>query len=238
MTLTEEQVYDLLREKLKSRIPFSLLRYGDGDGVFGFIDELLDSRRRYKGISEKNWGEVPDNTMRQQIITNIQNSYIECDVAGLPYGYDGDTWEFALRQFLRLYPKPKTCIHNIHILIYKSGVFDELIKGRHIFYVSCRNVDDVLIYKGALSVSGIQIPAQYRFEKIKPDVPFFRKVEAIEQQIKKIDFTGMFCLLGTGAAGKHLGNMMRDNGGVVLDTGSVFDLLAGLRTRGWMKETK
>ena len=50
--------------------------------------------------------------------------------------------------------------------------------------------------------------------------------------MKVIDCRGVLCLVGAGIPGKCYNNWFRDQGGVSLDIGSVFDFWYGRRTRG------
>lgn len=235
MLLTNEETFDYLREKVAQKKPFCLLRYGDGEGLFAFLPHGL--HRKYNNACKKHWGEVPRGMFRLQITKNIRQSYRKCDVAGLPYGFNGYMWRMALNKFLQLERKKLACKANIHIALVEDGVLDELIAGNNIFYIGCRNVDRVLLGKGATAVDKILISEQHRFAKKKPKLPFYKQAEAIEKQVAKMDLRGKLCFLAAGVAGKQLGILMKERGGMVVDVGSVFDLWAGIHTRGWIPET-
>jgi hypothetical protein len=233
MILSDEEVFAMLREKLDENIPFSLLRYGDGEGIFAFMYPGLG--KVYAHASLKHWGEVPRGMFRMEISKHLKNSYRKCDVAGLPYGFKGFYWQTSLNHFLKQMPKPITCNSNIHISLHESGVLNELIHGRKVFYVSCRNVDNTLLQYGAKEVAHLLIPAQYKFTDLKPRIPFYKKANAVESEIRNKNLKGTLCLLAAGVAGKQLGIAMQEQGGIVVDIGSVIDLWAGVKSRGWIK---
>jgi|GEM_PF-5411295 len=233
MPLTKEETFDYLREKVKSKQPFSLLRYGDGEGLFAFTPNGL--HRKYNNACKKHWGEVPRGIYRLQISKNIRQSYRQCDVAGLPFDFNGYMWRMALNSFLRLERKKQLCMANIHIALAEEKVIDELIQDNPVFYIGCRNIDEALLERNAKSVDRIIISAQHRFEKKKPLLPFYKQVKQIEEEVKQLDLRGVLCLLGAGVAGKQLGIIMKERGGMVIDVGSVFDLWAGVKSRGWIK---
>lgn len=232
MPLTNEETFGYLREKVEKKQPFSLLRYGDGEGLFAFTPHGL--HRKYMNACKKHWGEVPRGMFRMQITRNIRQSYRQCDLAGLPFDFAGYMWRLSLNRFLQLERKKLACKANIHIALVEDGILDELIAGNHVFYVGCRNVDDVLLEKGAVNVHKILISEQHRFAIKKPLLPFYKQVKQIEDEVKQLNLRGVLCLLGAGVAGKQLGIMMKQQGGMVIDVGSVFDLWAGMHTRGWI----
>lgn len=238
MFLDDEQVFLLIENKVKRHEPFALLRYGDGEGVFAFMES--GESRQYKGAARKHWNEIPKTHARIKISSHIKNSYVQCDVAGIPVldniGFkDIFYWKFTFEHFLAYHSKPYLCDMNIHIAMYRSGFLERLVKGQQIFYVSCRDIDDYFLEHGAVRVERLAIPAQYRFEETKPTVPFYKVVDRVESEIRRKNLKGVLCFLAAGVAGKQLGIMMREQGGIVLDMGSVFDLIGGVKTRTWIK---
>lgn len=232
--LCDEAVFDLIGNMVMKEQPFSLLRFGDGEGLFGFYSDSLDTR--YCNASIKHWGEVPGRISRHQIAMNIRQAYRKCDIAALPFDFDGIFWKRALIHFTNMDCSKPMCSLNIHISLNQTGFLRIVTEGRPVFYISCRDVDDVFRSYGALSVTRMDISEQYRFASDKPLLPFYRQVESIVEALDKIDFRGVLCFLGAGVAGKHLGNLMRDRGGMVIDIGSVFDLWTGIKSRGWIKD--
>lgn len=237
MQLTNEETFDYLRKKVAAKIPFCLLRYGDGEGLFAFAG-MKGLHYKYLHACEKHWGEMPRGIYRLQIMKNIRQSFRKCDLPGLPYDYNGFMWRMALNNFLKLHDKPVSCMHNIHIALEKEKVLDELMQNNPVFYIGCRDVDQAILDRGAKSVDSIRISAQYKFETEKPKLPFYKQVKHIEAEVKKKDLHGVLCLLAVGVAGKQLGIMMKERGGMVIDVGSVFDMWVGKRTRGWIPEIK
>ena len=234
MPLTDQQVINWLELKIQEKKPFSLLRYGDGEGIFGFTDNGVS--RRYAQASIKHWGEIPKERERLYISRNIKNSYRYCDMAGLPFGFDGFFWRYALNNFLAMPVKHELCSINIHLGLHHSGSLFKWVDGADVFYIGCRDVDGLLYEMGAYSVDSIHISPQYRFEGKKPTMPFYKQVKEVEQEILKKNLNGKLCFLAAGVAGKHLGNLMRDRGGMVIDVGSVMDLWVNKVTRSWIKE--
>jgi len=213
MILSTEQVFEYVRGKVITNTSFALLRYGDGEGLFAFTPSGL--QRRYALASLKHWGEVPRGAKRLDITKNLRQSYRKCNVAGLPHGFDGYLWKIALNGFLKLMPHPVTCRADVHLAMTEHHFVEELVPDRDVFYIACRNVDRELKAMGARSVDRILISPQYKFEEKK-------------------DLKGKICLLAAGVAGKQFGIQMRNQGGMVIDVGSMFDYWKGIKSRGWM----
>lgn len=234
--LSSEEIFKRLESLINAEKPFSLLRFGDAEGLqcFRLPVDVIALNKSYV----KQFGEIPKPENQDVIAENIRSSFIDCDIAGLPFGFKSEVWNYTLRRFSEMDPEKTVCSANIHIYLNADPIFRKIIAYRDVFYISPRNVDEQLFTMGAKSVESIHNSGQYKFECEKPEVPFYRQVREIEDKISKMDLTSKLCLFGTGAAGKHLGNMMRDNGGMVIDIGSVFDLWAGIETRSWIKERK
>jgi len=221
--------------------PFALLRFGDGEGLFCF--QAKEHFEQYQRACVKHWGQVPTINYRYNIAESIMKAFLSTDIAGLPYYHKGAWWKYALNNFLlidrdvRSFPAVK-CDLNIHIELDSSGILDQLIKGRDVVVLGCRNIERTLKSRGARNVKWLKISPQYRFERRKPRKPFYRQVEAMEKEISKMDLRGKICILGAGVAGKYLGIWMRERGGMVLDMGSVLDKWSGVKSRSWIKKAE
>lgn len=232
-----QEIFDTLESLVKASKPFSLLRFGDGEGLFAFYYRNMSNR--YIQACHKHWGEVPAHNDRVLIARNIQYAYANCDIAALPYNFEGMWWQLAVNNFLH-YDKvhhlnKETCGLNIHIELDRSGLLNRLISGKEVVFVGCREVRDILLEKKAVSVVHVPISAQYKFEENKPVVPFYKQVKEISEVIKRTDVSGKICLLAVGVAGKQLGIEMKQRGGMVIDIGSVADEWVGVKSRSWIK---
>lgn len=239
MKLNTAEVYDLVAGNVRENKPFSLLRYGDGEGLFAYGYQSLSFTSKYRRASYKHWGELPGALYRRRMSMHLIRSIKECDIAGLPYGFDKN-WGFSLKVFTNTIQSVKnknitTCSANIHIDMDRDGFLRELIKGRKVYVLGCRDISKQLEKFGALGYRWKPISEQHRFAKVKPEVPFYKQVERIELELAGDCFSQQICLMAAGVAGKHLGNIMRNNGGMVIDLGSVFDKWAGIKTRGWIQ---
>jgi hypothetical protein len=238
--IPKDEIYSRLLEYKKNKSPFCLLRFGDGEGLFAFPGWNMP--KLYNKVCLKHWGEVPDDREKQIISGNIQKAFLKCDMAGLPpksgpvMDYESNLWIKTYRSFISLYRHPELFNMGIYIDMLKDNFLDKMISGEKVFYISCRNVDDLLLSKGAKEVQHLLISPQYKYEKNKSAEKLYKQIPAIERELKQKDLTGRICLLGAGVAGKYLGIIMRGQGGMVLDIGSVFDYWAGVKSRTWIKK--
>jgi hypothetical protein len=234
--LTDFLVYNTIIHWTQRKNPFCISRFGDGEGLFAFLN--WNYTDNYNKACLKHWGEVPKPKDRQLISDNILYAYTHCDIAGLPFNSGGKLWNKTHQAFMNYFTPELTCSMNIHINMERNGFLKNLLNGQKVFYISCRNVDTYLKKTGATEVKKILISPQHKFEKVKPDTKLYKQIPSIEHELSALDLTGWICLLGAGIAGNHLGIIMRSQGGMVIDIGSVFDLWAGINSRGWIKKFK
>lgn len=228
-------IFELLKQRIDANIPTALLRYGDGEGAFCIHRSNYRNTYYFKAC-HKHWGEIPKLNERYRIAANIKNSFLKSDIVGISPTGRNNNWQNSRDYFLKLIDKQIVTTIDIHVYLNDGGYLHELLKGKDIFYLSCRNVDNTLLKNyGARSVKRLLISPQYLFECDKPKIPFYKEVQAIESKIIKMDLRGKICLFGAGVAGKQLGILMKQRGGIVIDLGSVFDLWEGKITRSWIK---
>ena len=229
-------VFELLKKRIDANIPTALLRYGDGEGAF-CIHRSNFRNTYYFNACHKHWGEVPRLNERYRIAANIKNSFLKADIVGISPPERNGNWLKSREYFLKLIDKQVITTIDIHIYLNDGGFLNELIRGKDVFYLSCRNVDETILKKyGARSVKRLLVSPQYKFECKKPQIPFYKDVISIEDKLKTLNLKGKICLLGAGVAGKQLGIVMKQRGGFVIDIGSVFDLWEGKITRSWIKK--
>lgn len=234
MVLENRRVYARLRSYVSKKRPFAMLRFGDGEGVFGFREHDLNNF--YRKACIKHWGAIPSLPERQQISNNIQKAYIQADISGIPMLPTSRWWISARDNFNNLARRGDVCDMEIHIKLEQTRELYSLLKtAGKVTLIGCRDVRACISGLGIDMVDWLPISEQYRFAKEKPLIPFYKQVAELENKILQRDFTGRICLLGAGVAGKHLGLLLRDRGGMVIDIGSVFDLWTNVNSRSWIK---
>jgi hypothetical protein len=234
--IDHKSVYYIIEKWVKENRPFALIRFGDGEGIFS---NIIGSVSQYYNVSMKHWGEMPSRKYKLAIESSIKDAYDQCDIAGLPFGFSSSKWSATLEGFLnRKSSKTKIkCGAEIHIEMDKTNFLLEIVSGRSVVFVGCRDITAKMEEFGAADTEIINISEQYRFATIKPKVPFYKQVASIEERMKERRFDGKICLLAAGVAGKRIGIIMRDNGGMVIDIGSIVDYWHGIKSRGWIKKS-
>lgn len=233
-----EDFVDLIQSYLLYQKPLSVIRYGDGETMM-----LSNDRDKYSFILKKVLGYVPSDQEIQLIRQYLVKAYKECDVLGIPterHLAREDNWKQSLDVFKKevgeniLLSKTHTSIDIFYDLL-SMGSYDELLKNRQVLnYISCRNLDEV--FKSRFNIkevnSFIISPEPTYTSGYKGEKHFPEQFNKIEKWIKNLNCTGQLCLVGAGIPGKIYNNWFRDQGGVSLDIGSIFDAWAGKKTRG------
>lgn len=231
-----QRAYKILQENIQNARPFSLLRYGDGEYLFARHSE--SPNLSYIRAANKHWMHVPPIDSRRYIHRSIIDSFQHSNMVGLHDTATGGLWSASVDYFKLERQAQKLVSAEIHIRLEKEGYLHKLLKNQKVFYISCRNVDDYLLKEcRAARVDKIQIYPQAKFEtEFNTDKSFYLHEPAIREKIRQMDLKGWICLLGAGVAGKYLGIVMKEQGAVVIDAGSLFDLWANKITRTWIKD--
>jgi hypothetical protein len=116
----------------------------------------------------------------------------------------------------------------------------ELLRGRRVSVISCRNVKPVLEADWGLDdVVVYQVPSQHAmrdvdgaYESALHGVPIWPDAHSRIRSELTVRERGEVFLVGAGLFGKDLCIRVRDLGGIALDLGSALDRVAGKITRG------
>jgi hypothetical protein len=236
MPVDNETVCFILKKWVQDNHPFALIRFGDGEGIFS---NMFGNVSQYHNVSMKHWGEMPSRKYNLFIEKSIKDAYDGCDIAGLPFGFSSSKWSRTLVGFLN---RPSSrgkmkCNADIHIEMDKSDFLRDIVSGRSVVFVGCRDITAKMEEFGAGDTEIVKISEQFRFASVKPKVPFYKQVASIEKSLGEKRFDNKICLLAAGVAGKRIGIIMRDNGGMVIDIGSIVDYWHGIESRGWIKKS-
>jgi hypothetical protein len=194
-------------------------------------------------ILKKVLGYVPSDEEISTLRHNLVEAYKYCDIIGIPTARHlerQDQWRHTITVFNReigddvLKSKLQTSIDIFYDLI-ETGFYNKLFNNIDtINYISCRNLDSVLMMKyGIKNINRFIISPEPTYTSgYTGDKHFPEQFNQIKEWISNMDCTGQLCLVGAGIPGKIYNNWFRDQGGISLDLGSVFDGFAGKKTRG------
>ncbi|MDD5649606.1 MAG: hypothetical protein PHF86_04200 [Candidatus Nanoarchaeia archaeon] len=236
------QVFLKIITSLNENRSFLALRYGDGEAI------LLKNNE--KNIVEHIFSRQLNEILKKESIEEIRKNLIEtinnADLLGIPTEYHlslGSCWTESLN-ILKIYCNIKTTdfgsidFHYEFLRNWESreSCYDKLLLNRQDLYIiSCRDLARQFSKRfNITNVQFIPVPPEMMFEEKRyrskhyPD----RFLE-IQQIIKNLgDLKGKLLLYGSGFVGKIYGLFWKNQGGVAVDIGSVFDVFAGKDTRG------
>ncbi len=238
INLTTEDVFLTIQNHLLHRSPLSIIRYGDGES-FMFGDRIENTHF----ILKKVLGYVPSESHIEQMKGNLIKAYRGCDIVGIPTQKHldrPDQWRHTLTYFNRaigddvLETKGRASIDVFHEFLSKGFYSALLMDVDTLNYVSCRDLDEV--FKEKFNIKNVNSfiisPEPTYTSGYVGDKHFPEQFLQIGEWISTLNCKGQLCLVGAGIPGKIYNNWFRDQGGVSLDIGSVFDSLAGFKTRG------
>ncbi len=243
INIKSEDVFKIANDNLVSNTPFLAIRFGDAEAI------LLENtdEKQIIGIFRKQLGTILEkkdiDVIRRNLIETVNNT----DLLGLPdYGHinAGGYWSKSI-DILN-----KNCSINTNKFSSidfhyetlrnwdsKESCYDLLLNNLpELYIISCRNINDGLFRRFKINkIESIIIPPQFIYEeKVYTGIPHYpdRFLE-IKDKIQSMgDLKGKLLLYGAGFVGKIYGLFWKNNGGVAIDIGSVFDRFAGKLTRG------
>lgn len=239
ISLNVEEFFALLKQYLKEKTPLSVIRYGDGETMM-----LDDIKEDTNFILKKVLGYIPSDEHQNMMKTYLIKAYRECTMMGIPterHLTREDHWGKSIKVFNKvvgdnvLSDKFHRVSQDVFYDMLSKDYFTELLTNLEtLCYVSCRNLDDV--FKAKFNIKNIYsyiispeptYTSGYVGKKHYPE-----QFHEISKWMTTIPAKGSLCLVGAGIPGKIYNNWFRDEGGISLDIGSVFDAFAGKKTRG------
>jgi len=126
------------------------------------------------------------------------------------------------------------CSAWIHYDYHNSGeIFKLLRQQEKIGLISCRHRLPGLLEKlFNISVRFHEIPGMFRDIPLENDVTdYVEQLESVLSQKQLVEFPGMLYLVGGGLYGKLYCQLIKSQGGIALDLGSLFDAWLGIPSR-------
>jgi hypothetical protein len=233
--MTYEEVYQEIKTCLKTKTPHLTLRIGDGEGIF----IKGGSKRNY--VCNRQWGFIPSEEEQNKIAEYVKDSYTNADIIGVPtkhhiencgsYWANAYPWLEEARPIVKNIPKASI---DLHSELLTSGLLNTLLsKQDELIYISGRNLDKQ--FKETFGIEHIDsfiVNAEQKFETRKSQNHWPHQFKMVEEWINRTEIAGKLCLCGAGVLGKYYAHLLKRNGGIVLDLGSVFDNWIGKCTRG------
>lgn len=239
--LSVQDVAELVADRLRQGRPCSVIRLGDGEGrLLGWPSQTSECEIRQRltywfGRDDFTLGQVGD--MGRNLYRAIQAA----DVVGLPDETKrGKHWLTAARQVVQmdgLRDDMLYCCQDAHISLWAEGLLKAMMaEARHVSLVTCRDM-----VAGGEEAYGLEdvtwhpVPEEgFTGGKATNHYPIV--FEEMREKLSGRDRAGELALVGAGPLGKSYCQWFREAGGVAVDIGSVFDAMAGVASRGWIRD--
>jgi hypothetical protein len=238
---------------LERQLPYSVVRVGDGEGrVIGYplyfsqneiLSQLLyyhfgpKSIHEFRDIYGRNWIDELMKRLRELLV----NSLISADVIGIPvYDFfrdiDGGVTSGMVGYGCGTHYILGRCPHVDANLAVGTNVFQQLAelpdffprlakRAHAVFSVGAWDLSaDLSKAFGVPSVVHVEVPRHFTWSAEKGAGQFPLLYSIVEQRLRAMgDLRGQLFLVGAGLLGKHYCAVVKEQGGVALDIGSVFD---------------
>jgi len=234
--LSTKDVYNFIISNYSCKKPFSIVRVGDGEArlfdypEYKFTNKLNISLSMWFGHC--NFSHEDKIYMKDKLIESCVNS----DILGIPPEKNKKlNIEYSIIEdfFLGKFNiKTQLANASLHRDLYDGKFYEKLfhfIGIGNIYMIGGRYINFIK--------HQIHIPTQVS-NKTKNN--FFKGVHFPHRYNEIINYINSnsynrFFIVGGGPLGKIYCNEIKNNGGYALDVGSIIDLWAGLKTRGYMK---
>lgn len=249
--INTESFFSIIKKAQNEKKSFAFSRFSDGE-------IMLLNRNAY--LDEYNWAikKLIGYNHTEQENVELSNYLIEtlqqADVIGFPtqrHLSRKDYFNNAIDVFEKFVGKEtldKKVLVSIDVcydflassLLQKSQViyvdyFEELLKNQEcVNYISCRNLDNELKSRYNIKkINSFIIAPESKFTSgYEGQRHYPYQFQEIKNWIENLNCKGEICLVGGGVISKIYNIWFKNQGGISLDIGAVFDLWAGKSTRG------
>lgn len=227
-SLSDQQVYDIVKNKILTNTPFCLTRFGDGE--IYFLNDNVPEVLQQKVCAL--WGHVWPNDyhkVKHEIVDIITRGLNESDIIGLldpnnpickKLKYNPSKWSIDSSKLVN----PIVCDHQItrNPLFGDIEHFKELLNGTPVHIIS-PNIESL---KNNEIDRLLNVPISYTYIN--------NNREQMLNDITNIKETVV--LFGASLYGKDLGVILKQYSKISLDFGATLDGWAGLYTRPWFNK--
>jgi len=243
ISLNFDQFYEAVKTAIDAREPFAHMRYGDGEGIvmghtLGKVGEQRARQRWAKWLGKTN---IDMNHYGHCIAESVQY----CDVVGVPckrHDKMGSDWRLAKKLVLELLQESqRVCCMDGVLELQKRDLFKELFAGQQELYlITCRNVGaQVSAAFGIPKVESFFLPPQarpYMGDVCTTEPHWPGRYNKVRPWVDSKHPEGKVFLIGAGGLGKIYCAYIKQQGGIALDIGSIFDGWAGMGTRSHLRK--
>lgn len=243
--ISSSDLLQIIKDSLQDKQPLSVVRCGDGEGIVlnGYNDVPALTM-----VYKRQLGATPTIEGHEEIRNGLITAYNNADIIGVPgerEGHNKGKWLQVRRQLWEhtnvygLIPDydntDKFASIDFHSHFLDNDYYSELLTGLDtLCYISCRDITEALKVKYNIkNVHAMIIAPETKFTSGYTGLPHYPdQYNYIKRWVTKVPVQGNLCLFGAGVVGKVYGAWLKEQGGIAVDIGSVFDSWAGMATRG------
>ena len=237
------EVYDQIIDALKNKKPYSAIRFNDGEAIMLGYPEYTD-RQTITNVWRGHFG---TNKFTEEKINNLKNILVDSchksDVIGLPLPQNIDKKFYGLPEKhlvddYDLLKNAKASYASFHRELHEKSLYNNILtEVDKVYCINGRNVKDLIESTFGVECEVVQITPQIQNQFTKerhnnhPEI-YDEISERVAEKSK-----GNLWFIGAGFYGKGYCTTIKENGGIAVDIGSMFDAWLGIRTRGFINKT-
>ena len=250
LQIGRDKVWERVHFAIKNEKPFSVIRYGEGEGrILGASKaEPLSMRVARRKVKKQTGQWISDGDLFE-LQKDILSSFLFADIIGIgaqkTWGEEYEQWyHVVVGKYLEMIPdvvrEGQLISHpfvNYNIL---ERVGEIACDAKTVTLITCRDLASNKAFASLASpLRHIQIPSQFikrshdgLHESLMHDVRIWPKIYRELIGIAERCSSGDLLLVGAGLFAKYVCAVAKQHGAVAVDMGSALDQLAGLKTRG------
>jgi peptidoglycan/xylan/chitin deacetylase (PgdA/CDA1 family) len=250
VTLSRFELLEWLKQHIDQRLPAALVRFGDSERSLlearpANPDSIAVARGKLQGATDRRFS--TDEVV--EIGRAVRRAFEGADVLGILWGRldkPGASPLTSLYLQQTAAGRRAALLTGCHVSHAILDGLPELLSGRRVSAISCRDVKPVL--EGEMGLEDVvvyQVPSQHAvrdvdgaYETGLHNVPIWPDAHARVRAQLTVRERGEVFLVGAGVFGKDLCVDIREGGGVALDMGSALDRMVGKITRGAMRRVR
>jgi hypothetical protein len=234
-------IIEKIKYSIETKTPFSAIRFNDGEAIMLGYPDFIDEntiRSVWKGhFGTNEFTEEKINKLKQILVDSCHNA----DIIGIPTPQNRHKGHYALVED-ELIPKydllknADPAYASFHRNI-QEGVnqYEEILsRVNKLYCVTGRDVKSTIERAFGVECEVIQITPQIAFAKESHN----NHPEIYDDIVKEISekSEGNLWFIGAGFYAKGYCKTIKENGGIAVDIGSMFDAWMGIASRGFINK--
>ena len=226
--MNEDRVAECAILSLQKHKPFSAIRLGDGEGRILLWPDGITREQINKHLVF--WFGYHSGILNSDLRAwkrMLQVAVSRADAVGFYHGEERNRYWRAVQENIELRADVIECENSLHRELWEGDLLQDIVHAaQHVVLVTCRDVP-----RGD-GVEIISIPEEGHTSGERSNHP--ERFGEFCTMVHNSAAPGTLVLVGGGLFGKIYCDVAREAGAVALDIGSVFDALAGVKSRSYL----